>query len=139
MREIADATILEVRLLAHVKAGEVNGILLRNNVSVPEPAASAATLKEIVEAVPHAAHIGACDGDIGSARLNRICILTGFRHLGIHRKAHCAFRNILTCNLMVVLRKLSPAERKGIISHNTKRQYQRYCQHTYIWQVDFLH
>ena len=57
MGEIADAAIFETRLFVDVEAGEVDGILLRHNVAVPEPVASTAPFEEVVETIPDAAEI----------------------------------------------------------------------------------
>jgi hypothetical protein len=55
VREVAEAAVLETRLLADIEVGEVNRVALRHNVAVPEPVASTAPFEEVVETIPDAA------------------------------------------------------------------------------------
>ena len=124
VREVAYAAVLEVRLLVDVEAGEVDGFALRHDVAVPEPVASATTFEKVVEPVPHAAQIRACNRDIlagrglwtrriGGARTprptsfrhNAIRIPAALRHLGIDCKLDTPLRGVLSGYLPEVLRE----------------------------------
>ena len=141
----ADGAVLEVRLLVDVESGEVDGVLLRHDVAVPEPVAAAAPLEEVVEAVPHAAQVRAgdgdnlllyacCLGDGGRGRPPRICghrgppprwwgtryegigITAAFGNLGVDGEIHHPLRRILAGYHAVVFRKFCAMQRKLIWS-----------------------
>ena len=57
VREVPHAAVLESRLLVDVQPRQVDVPALRHHVAVPEPSASAASLKKVIDGIQHAAEV----------------------------------------------------------------------------------
>ena len=123
VREIADAAVLEVGFLLHIEAGEVDRVLLRHDVDVPEPAAAAAPFQEVVETVPDAPHVRADDLRARAVGRDRVGIPAGGGHRRIDGERDEPVGGRLPGDLLVVARELRRRQGKRSGQHQQRSNH----------------
>ena len=116
MREVAAGAVLEARLLVDREVREVELGDLRNDVSVPEPAAAAALLEEVVDGVEDAPRVPARDdGALSVGRdLERVEAVRRQRLVDREEDARVALR-LAAGQLLVELREFGRGDPDGLI------------------------
>ena len=79
VREVTEAAELEGGMLKHVKPRDIRRGTLRHHVAVPEPAAAAAPLKEVVDGIERAASVDGGELQSGGIRLHPVRVVPVLR------------------------------------------------------------
>ena len=130
VREVADAAVGEARDLVLVQSVQTRSRALRHHVSIPEPAAAAATLEEIVDGIERAPSVDGGDGKTAGDGLERVGVaaVLALRHLAendcpgaVAGNGHN--RRLLAANLLPIALQLvgRTAERRH--PGNVRRQH----------------